>query len=91
MIKGLLHSNTNTTAIDFNASLSQPLTIYDNYHYPVMGMVTIYQRYRSCGDHNEKKKEKITLTNLLQWQATDHRGKLGRKENYLTQFFSIMS
>ena len=59
MIKGLLHSNTNSAAIDLNASLSQPLTIYDNYHYPVMGMMTIYQRYRHRrGVHDAKKKKK---------------------------------
>lgn len=61
MIKGLLHSNTNSAAIDLNASLSQPLTIYDNYHYPVMGMTTIYQRYRRRrrrGVHDAKKKKK---------------------------------
>lgn len=45
MIKGLLHLNANTTVIDLNASLSLPLTIYDNYHYAVTGMATIYQCY----------------------------------------------
>lgn len=62
MIKGLLHSNTNPTAIDLNASLSQPLTIYDNYYYAVMRMVMIYH---SCAVHNEK----ITLANLLHWRV----------------------
>lgn len=62
MIKGILHSHTNPTAIDLNASLSQPLSIYDNYHYAVMRMAMICH---SCAVHTEK----ITLANLLHWRA----------------------
>lgn len=59
VIKGLLRSNA--AAIDLNASLSPPLTIYDNYHYTVMEMVTIYQRHDSRGVHNGT----TTATNSL--------------------------
>lgn len=64
MIKGLLRSNINTTAIDLNASLNQPLTIYDNYYYWVMHVVSIIAIIAE-----ESKTKKISLTNLLHWRA----------------------
>lgn len=67
MIKGLLHSNTNTTAIDLNASLSQALTIHDNYHYPVIeggvGWGGGFLSEQGWGVHRD-----VTLANLLQME-----------------------